>query len=125
MDKMPDRRISDQACRALVNRYITRERIRPGDIAILLGNDTFIEKAGWRRVIAGYPVTACNSPGENAVVVDTIRRFKGLESKVVMLVLTRDLVSSTELLYVATSRARTHLIIIGTDRNIDAARQSG
>lgn len=103
----------------IVCRLVLNERISVRDIAILTASETLIEKAGWSRSIAGYPSTSCNRTQNNAITVDTIRRFKGLESKVVILVVTKDLVSNTELLYVATSRARDLLIITGVDREIE------
>lgn len=48
-----------------------------------------------------------------AVVVDTIRRFKGLESLVVLLVVDRISSEHQELSYVAVSRARSRLFVMG------------
>ncbi len=99
----------------IIGRLVVQECIPVRDIAILTGNETLIEKAGWSRFIAGHPTTNCSRPQDNAITVDTIRRFKGLESKVVILVVTKEIVSNTEMLYVATSRARDHLIIVGIE----------
>ena len=57
-------------------------------------------------------------------VVDSIRRFKGLERPVVVIAATPDTVIDRELPYVALSRARTHLIIVGTDKVLDRMRLS-
>ena len=45
-----------------------------------------------------------------------MRRFKGLERPVVVIAATPDTVIDTELPYVALSRARTHLVIAGSDK---------
>ncbi len=47
------------------------------------------------------------------VIVDTVRRFKGLERSVIVLLATPDLADDAELTYVALSRLRTHLIVFG------------
>jgi hypothetical protein len=53
------------------------------------------------------------------LVIDTVRRFKGLERPVVVLVGTRRLVNAEELAYLATSRPRLHLVMIGYAREIE------
>lgn len=52
----------------------------------------------------------------NTVLIDTIQRFKGLESPIVILwgLDTIDLTRSEELLYVGMSRAKSLLIVFGT-----------
>ena len=52
----------------------------------------------------------------NTVLIDTIQRFKGLESPIVILwgLDTIDLTRSEELLYVGMSRAKSLLIVVGT-----------
>ncbi len=51
----------------------------------------------------------------NTVLIDTIQRFKGLESPIVILwgLDTIDLTRSEELLYVGMSRAKSLLIVVG------------
>ena len=49
----------------------------------------------------------------NAVIVDSLKRFKGLESLVVILVINRNMANEPELAYVAVSRAKTRLYILG------------
>ena len=52
----------------------------------------------------------------NTVLIDTIQRFKGLESPIVILwgLDTIDLTRSEELLYVGMSRAKSLLVAVGT-----------
>jgi DNA helicase IV len=102
-----------------VNRLFINERINLEDITILMSDNTLLEATNWTHNITGYPTTNCSELKKNSVVIDTVRRFKGLESKIVILVLTKDMISKTELLYVATSRARNHLIILGLDKIVE------
>ncbi|MNJ71681.1 hypothetical protein D3C77_682520 [compost metagenome] len=46
------------------------------------------------------------------VVVDTVRRFKGLERPAVILIVSGDEMERRELAYVALSRARAYLCIV-------------
>ena len=54
--------------------------------------------------------------------MDSIRRFKGLERPVVVIAATSDTVINEELPYVALSRARTHLVIAGTEKVLNRMR---
>ena len=47
------------------------------------------------------------------MTIETIARFKGLESKVIVLLLDRESANNSELSYVGVSRARAMLILIG------------
>jgi hypothetical protein len=55
------------------------------------------------------------------VLVETVRRFKGLERQVVILTAIDDLPSDVEtgLLYVGLSRARVHLVIVATESTME------
>ena len=63
--------------------------------------------------ITQLKVSGCDAPADGTVVIDSIRRFKGLESPVVIVAATTDAVREQELPYVALSRARTHLVLVG------------
>jgi len=58
------------------------------------------------------------------ILCDTIRRFKGLERPVIILVelSTNDLKMLDRLLYVGGSRARQHLVVIGQAQAVDLLR---
>ena len=49
-----------------------------------------------------------------SITLDTVLRFKGMESPFVILYADRDLADHAEMSYVATSRARSHLYIVGS-----------
>ncbi len=59
--------------------------------------------------------------GGKGFAVETVRRFKGLESQAVVLVLEPGEINELQLLaYVGTSRARTVLSVVGTSQLRDA-----
>jgi len=97
----------------LVSNLIEKERINPDDIAILADTKNTISQIIPTGNLAGKQGATCERPEEDKIIIDTIRRFKGLESPVVILVVTPEVVLNEELLYVAISRARTHLFMIG------------
>lgn len=91
------------------------DAVPPEDIAILCGNETTVSAMTSRGLIADLPVARCDDVRLGAVTVDTVRRFKGLEARVIVLVATQSILAERELSYVAISRARTHLICIGEE----------
>lgn len=64
----------------------------------------------WRMNI---PAVDAGRSAISSVVVDTVARFKGLESPAVILISDRTLAKNHELSYVAVSRARSRLIVFG------------
>lgn len=108
----------------LIGNLVVNERIPAGDLAVLFADEKEIQNSGFRSGISGIPVTSCSEPAKDSAILDTVRRFKGLESKIVIIVIGGDLILSTELLYVATSRARTHLVIVGLSKDMETVRGS-
>lgn len=105
-----------------VARLSSLEQVPPQDIAVLVGTPKAIEDIAPQRRVGGFHTVTCDAPSDGAVVVDSIRHFKGLERPVVVIAATSDTVIDTELPYVALSRARTHLVIVGTERVLDRMR---
>ena len=100
-------------CARVVSRLVDTERIAPEDIAVLVARDDERILVAPRGAIGDLPVRSCDSAVREGVTLDTVRRFKGLEARVVLIVATPALVADSDLAYVATSRARTHLIAVG------------
>ena len=117
-----------------ISKYITRlknaEQVPEGDIAVLGSTPKGIRELKDNH-LGAFDTASCDDaidPSEsrpnqhNKIIVDTVRRFKGLERPVVIIAATPDIVEDTyyhdhiDLLYVALSRARTHLAIVGEDR---------
>ncbi len=98
---------------AEARRLVLHENVKPGDIAILAPDDA----------LAGAIRQALDRSGTYVSLVDTIMRFKGLERPVVILAASRGIADEAELAYVALSRARTHLVLVGEQRTLEWLRQ--
>jgi hypothetical protein len=98
-----------------VARLSSLERVPPEDIAVLVATESAMEKIAPRNRLGEFRTARCDEHSEGRIVMDSIRRFKGLERPVVVIAATPDTVIDKELPYVALSRARTHLVIAGTD----------
>jgi len=103
----------------ILHRLTREDQFRAEEIAILTGRGrSATALAGLDRIGAFRCGPLPVLPG--VVAVDTIRRFKGLDSRVVVLVEIDHLVDDQRLLYVGTTRARTHLIVVASAETIDA-----
>lgn len=138
---------SIEALRKVLHRLRVDEGVRPSDMAVLTG--TRLEaSAVWhvpgRRFgneVLGNP--AIDDAGRNlglpardvphlpddVILCDTIRRFKGLERPVIILMeLEAELADPEKLrqsLYVGASRARQHLVVIGSSAVLAVLRGAG
>lgn len=110
-------RISD-----CVTRLNSLERVPCGDMAVLVATEKAIQNIAPGNRLGTLHTAVCDEDTEDRIIVDSIRRFKGLERPVVVIAATPDTVIDTELPYVALSRARTHLIIAGTDKVLNRMR---
>lgn len=99
---------------------VARQGVSAGDITVLIADA--LRKADYyaalRRLPLPKPATWLEEGirANNTILIDTIQRFKGLESPIVILwgLDTIDLTRSEELLYVGMSRAKSLLIVVGT-----------
>jgi len=103
----------EASCREL-RRLIFKEEVAPGDIAVLLNGTNqktaFMEKCARFK----FPTTDAEHLTLEAVVVDTARRFKGLERPAIIVVITGEEMERRELAYVAFSRARAFLSVVSS-----------
>jgi hypothetical protein len=119
-----------EALRRVLHRLRVDEKVAPWQIAVLTGarmeeslvwrQRTFGNEVLWNGQIddagksLGLAASAVPEAPSDVVVCDTIRRFKGLERPVIILVELKPGDSRLErLLYVGASRATQHLIVIG------------
>lgn len=118
-----------EALRRTLHDLTEAERVPPWEIVVLSGRSAADSEA-WRARRFGNVVlanAAINDDGssrrlpheqvedepDDCVVFETVRRFKGLEREVVVLVeLPVDVPRLDELLYVAITRATTQLVVI-------------
>lgn len=95
-----------------LRRLVNSEEVAPGDIAILVNGPTvrtsFLEKSSGTTI----SLTDAETMVLEDVVLDTVRRFKGLERPAVILIVSGDEMERRELAYVAFSRARAYLCIV-------------
>ena len=96
--------------------------LHPEEIAVLVPDMQTLEKLGGKGRIGRYRTTSASSRLAECVVLDTVRRFKGLESPVVLLVLTSEMRDETDLLYTGITRSQSILDVIGPPRQIERMR---
>ena len=106
-----------------IRELIEKEGIAPPDIAVLTDLRSRFDQIAPDLRLGGVLCHRCEVSRSRGVILDTVRRFKGLESPVVILALSRDWVTSIELMYVGLSRARVHLIVVGEEKDLEAVRK--
>ena len=128
-----------EALRRLLHRLRVDEGVAPWDIAVLSGvsledsavwrQRTFGNEVLWNGQVdaSGRPLGLASHlvqpPPDDAILCDSIRRFKGLERPVIVLVeLKPDGKRLDQMLYVGASRARQHLAVIAPDAVLERLR---
>ena len=109
---------------------IAKENVAPEDVVVLIGDA--LHKADYYGMLKKFPLpkpAVLAEEGyshENSVLIDTIQRFKGLESAVVILwgLDGLDLKASEELIYVGMSRAKSILIVVAQPTACDSLESS-
>jgi len=98
---------------AAVQELVKEQSLAPADVAVLVPDAMAAADIRARLVAAKLKTTDAETRAPNAVVVETIARFKGLESLAVVVHADRLSANNPELSYVAVSRARTLIVVIG------------
>ncbi len=103
----------------LIANLINIENISPLDITVLtIGDFNLAQNHLMRTKQKNVFVFKDYSP-QNHVLVETAKRFKGLESKIIILWILDSYAYDEKLLYVSISRARLRLWIVGNNEIID------
>ena len=104
-------RVLVQSLKELVNKH----EWSPGGTALLLPNSKMAEEC--RNLVGrtAIEVTDADEMQGDAVVIDTVRRFKGLERPVVLIAFRSEDRGSSEYAYVGLSRASSHLVVAGDE----------
>ncbi|HIB84548.1 MAG TPA: DUF2075 domain-containing protein, partial [Chromatiaceae bacterium] len=111
--------------RERIETLVRKDGISRDKIVVLFETNEEIDAVLPKRRLQGQPVRTADSLGGNGFVVDTIRRFKGLESQVVLLILTKpDVAHQRALLYTGMSRAQARLEVLGPAAVLDKIRSS-
>ena len=105
-----------------VARLCSLENVSPDNIAVLVATETVIEEIAPRNRLGEFRTVRCEEQSKGRIIVDSIRRFKGLERPVVVIAATPETVIDEEFPYVALSRARTHLVIAGIEKVLNRMR---
>lgn len=112
----PDSKV--EAAYRELRRLVNNEEVAPGDIAVLVNGHqartSFLEKSSGTNI----PLTDAEAMVLEDVVVDTVRRFKGLERSAVVLIVSGNEMECRELAYVAFSRARAYLCVICSEDDV-------
>jgi len=90
--------------------------VKEEDIAVLMPDREAARNLAPENRLGPYSVTTATASEENTICLDSIRRFKGLEAAVVLLVLRSDMSDEYELLYTGASRATARLEVFGPRR---------
>jgi hypothetical protein len=100
-----------------ISRLIYGEQVPPGDIAILTGKGLRHSVLQNVHMICDLPLQSADFAAGDALIVDSIMRFKGLDRHVILLCDLDDV--SSEIAYVGFTRAKTHLIVVGSNHTLD------
>jgi hypothetical protein len=103
------------AAYAELRRLIYREEVPPSEIALLFPSADWFEPCKMMAAKSGFDFALCEDLSTDAIVMDTVRRFKGLERPAVILVVSQSEMVPSELAYVGMSRPRTFLAVISTE----------
>jgi len=104
-----------------IAQFINEEGIKPNDVAVIV-MDNFYKAEELLKNTRNKKLWAFKefSP-KTKVLVETAKRFKGLESNIIFLWILDSSQMNDKLLYVSISRARFRLFIVG-DENIESIR---
>lgn len=102
------------AAHAELRRLVHREEVAPSDIAILFPSTEWFEPFKIAAARSDFDFASCNDLTADAVIIDTVRRFKGLARPAVILVIAASDLAGSEMAYVEMSRLRTFLAVVSS-----------
>lgn len=108
-----------QAIVRKLKELIHKEEWFPGGTALLLPNKSMVDACRTLIERTSINITDADEMSEEAVVIDTVRRFKGLERPVILLAFGSSEHFEHEYAYVGVSRASSHLVVAGTKQTLD------
>ena len=113
------------AAHAELRRLIHREEVAPSDIAILFPSADWFEPFRIAAARSGFDFASCDDLAAEAVIIDTVRRFKGLERPAVILVISASDMVGCEMAYVGMSRPKTFLAVVATETDTSWLKPTG
>lgn len=105
-----------------IKQLVFTEEVRAEDIAVLLADSELVDQFE-KLNRSSLVLVRAEGLRDDAVIVDTVRRFKGLERPVVIVVLPRDSRQLCQMSYVAFSRASSLLVVAGTEQQLARAQE--
>lgn len=109
-----EERLMPSALKNLVLRLVETEQVEPEDIAVLATTTERLKELCPSARFGRVAVCDAAEATAGRVCVETVRRFKGLERSVIILVDPAEMKTVDELQYVSLSRPTGHLILFGT-----------
>lgn len=102
-----------EQCIGRLKELINVEAVPQGDVAILCRDIRTRDKIQHALLKSGFLSTNAGERNYGVVCVETIPRFKGLESPIVMAICDSEWSNNSEMAYVSVSRARSRLFLVG------------
>ncbi|MBA8841326.1 NERD domain-containing protein [Ochrobactrum sp. RH2CCR150] len=103
-----------KAAYAELRRLVYKEEVAPSDITVLLPGVQWIERFRLAAAQSQLEFTTCDNLMSEHVILDTPRRFKGLERPAIIAVLDDTSLEGSELPYVCLSRGRVYLAVVAS-----------
>ena len=110
-----DERAMERALVRLVRRLTGTEGVAPEEIGLIVPEEEHTPVCTSACKTAGVDASSLDSQASGRITVDTIRRFKGLERPVIIVAAFEAVLKEPELAYVAMSRARAALFVVGSE----------
>lgn len=107
----------------LITKLINDDKVTPESIAVLIAGqrkEYFYDLLRNKKLPKNVMWTREEHFQTSSVLLDTVKRFKGLERDVIFLWVSQDTVSNDALLYVGISRAKSVLYLIGDRASLEA-----
>ena len=101
-----------EAAYSELQRLITDEKVAPSEIAVLVNGSDAKARFAERTRAAGIPITNSEITSSTDIIVDTVRRFKGLGRSAIIFITAGNEMECRELAYVAFSRALAYLCVV-------------
>lgn len=118
-----DERAQENIIKSLLHRLVNEEGVSPAHITVLTTRSPERTVLRPGRTLGNFLLAEWNTPNrrQTDIQISSVHRFKGLENRAIILTGLEDNDPNwlDPLLYVAGSRARTHLVIVAHERNRD------
>ena len=100
-----------------LRKLVMSQEVAPSDIAVLVNSSEVRLKLLEHLVGTGIPITNAENLVLEETVIDTVRRFKGLERRAIIVIIDGSDMQQRELAYVAFSRVRSYLCVVHSKRD--------